>query len=235
MRNLIPLALCAATLGVALPAQADEPAGPPEAIEKYWGERRAVGVVQRRAFEKEGRFEVALFTGWIPNDAFTTYVPVGGRVTYFFREWLGVELGFEYDLHIDTRLRDLLHEQDAAVRAQIRDLQQYRIAADVVWIPLYGKFAFHNRKIGHFEGYLLGGAGTVRTGASEIGLADSFRPELNLGLGLRFYLGRMTSIRVEGRDYVYYAAKNPDGEGGGFTQAWQLGAAFAVLFGGGAR
>ncbi|HEY3354562.1 MAG TPA: outer membrane beta-barrel domain-containing protein [Polyangia bacterium] len=235
MRNLIPVALCAALLGVALPARADEPAGPPAAVEKFWGERRAVGVVQKRRFEKQGRIEAALYTGWIPNDAFTTYVPVGARVTYFLSEAFGLELGFEYDLHVDTRLKDLLHAELPELRAQIRDRQQYRVAVDAVWIPLYGKFAFHNTKIGHFEGYLLGGAGTVRTGASEIGLADSFRPELNVGLGLRFYLGRMTSIRLEGRDYIYWAQKNPDGEGGGLTQAWQLGAAFAVLFGGGPK
>jgi len=233
MRKLVAPLLCGCLLGVAAPAPADEPPGPPDAVERYWGERRAVGVVQRRRVEKQGGVEAAVFTGWIPNDAFTTYVPVGLRVTYFLRETLGIEAGFEYDLHIDTRLKELLHEEDAALRAQIRDRQQLRLAVDAVWIPLYGKFAIHNRKIGHFEGYVLGGAGTVRTGASEIGLKDSFRPELNVGLGLRCYLGRRTSLRLEGRDHVYLAQENPDGEGGGWTQAWELGVAFAVLFGGG--
>jgi outer membrane beta-barrel protein len=234
MRQSLAVVLALVALAAAAPARAEEPAGaPPETLDHYWRERRAVGVVQKRQFEKTGRLETALFAGWIPNDAFTYYVPVGLRATYFFSESFGLEATFEYDLHTDTRLKELLHQQDAAVRAQIRDRQQARAALDAVWVPFYGKFAFRDRKVGHFDAYLLAGAGTVRTGASEIGLPDAFRPEVNTGVGLRFYLTPRIALRLEARDYIYYAQKNVVGEGGGLTPAWQIGAAFAVLFGGG--
>ena len=218
-------------------ARADEPpATTPEAIERYWREKREVGVVQKRLFEKAGKVEVAVFAGWIPNDAFTYYVPVGARGTYFFTESWGLELLFDYNLHIDTRLKELLHDQDAAVRAQIRDRQELRLALSAVWVPFYGKIAFQNKKIGHFDAYLLGGLGTVRTGASEIGLSPSFRPEGNLGLGFRFHFTPMIAVKLEVRDFVYWAAKNPDGqEGGGLTQAWEIGASFALMFGRGKK
>ena len=220
-------------LFAATAARADEPpATTPEAIERYWREKREVGVVQRRLFEKAGKVEVAVFAGWIPNDAFTYYVPVGARGTYFFTESWGLELLFDYNVHIDTRLKELLHEEDAAVRAQIRDRQELRMSLSAVWVPFYGKIAFNNTKIGHFDAYLLGGLGTVRTGASEIGLSPSFRPEGNLGLGFRFHFTPMIAVKLEVRDFVYWAAKNPDGkEGGGLTQAWELGLSFAMMFG----
>jgi outer membrane beta-barrel protein len=225
---LCGIVLCAGTV-----ARGEEPtAGSPAAVERYWREKRAVAVVQQRLFTKAGRLEAAVFAGWIPNDAFTYYVPVGARATYFFTEQWGLELLFDYNLHIDTRLKELLHDEDAAVRAQIRDRQELRLALSAVWSPFYGKFAFRRTKIGHFDAYFLGGVGTVRTGASEIGLSPSFRPEASLGVGMRFHLGRSMAIKLEVRDFVYWAAKNPDGdEGGGLTQAWELGASFAYLFG----
>jgi len=233
MRKSVAAVLGGLLLFAGTAARADEPpATTPEAIEQYWRQKREVGVVQKRRFDKAGRVEVALFAGWIPNDAFTYYVPVGARATYFFTESWGLELLGDYNVHIDTRLKELLHEQDAAVRAQIRDRQQFRLALSAVWVPFYGKFAFRNKKIGHFDAFLLAGAGTVRTGASEIGLAPSFRPEANLGVGFRFHITRLMAVKLEVRDFVYWAAKNPDGEeGGGLTQAWELGLSFALMFG----
>ena len=233
MRTSVTAVLSGLVLLTATTARAEEPpATTPEAIERYWREKREVAVVQKRLFEKSGKVEIAVFAGWIPNDAFTYYVPVGARGTYFFSESWGLELLFDYNVHIDTRLKELLHEQDAAVRAQIRDRQQLRLALSAVWVPFYGKFAFRNTKIGHFDAFLLGGLGTVRTGASEIGLAPSFRPEANLGVGFRFHLTPMMAVKLEVRDFVYWAAANPDGkEGGGLTQAWELGLSFAMMFG----
>jgi outer membrane beta-barrel protein len=233
MSRSVAAVLCGLVLCAAPAARAEEPpATTPEAIERYWREKREVGVVQKRLFEKAGRVEAAVFAGWIPNDAFTYYVPVGARGTYFFTESWGVEVLFDYNLHLDTRLKELLHEQDASVRAQIRDRQQLRLAASAVWVPFYGKIAFNNRKLGHFDAFLLAGAGTVRTGASEIGLSPSFRPEANLGVGFRLHVTPMMAVKLEVRDFVYWAAKNPDGqEGGGLTQAWELGLSFALMFG----
>jgi outer membrane beta-barrel protein len=71
---------------------------------------------------------------------------------------------------------------------------EWSAMGDLEWSPLYGKVAFLN-SILHFDGYLLAGAGVVRTETSA--LPDrGLNPAADLGLGMRFVAKDFVAVNV---------------------------------------
>ncbi|MEO1270670.1 MAG: hypothetical protein AAFX99_21490, partial [Myxococcota bacterium] len=56
----------------------------------YWGGQRREDVIIGHLYQKGGRLELGLFAGVIPNDPYLSYVPLGGRIGFFFTDSLGV-------------------------------------------------------------------------------------------------------------------------------------------------
>ena len=177
---------------------------------KYWGKVRDVGVFQKKLFTKDGHHELGLSIGIIPNDPFLTYFPIGLRYDYFFVEDISIEVNASYvGLQSNSDLTDfLLNENKLQVSSiEVSDKAIFRAAVDIVWAPFYGKFAILNRKISHFDINLAAGLGMVFL---EKGMNDAtgeteydFRPEVNLGLGFRFFLVDWFCVRIDFRQYIY--------------------------------
>jgi outer membrane beta-barrel protein len=199
----------ALALGTATPARADTPTDEQMGdqlerdLEKKWGRKRAVQVVVDRLYPKASRFELDVFFGVLPNDAFLLYLTPGLRMAWHFSELVSLELGGAYSLGIDTALRRQLEEDDSLIQARLRDRVLARFGAAVVLSPIYGKFAWVNRKVAHFDMYLLFEAGGVYTQGEELlGLEGGVWPEVGLGLGIRFFFTRWLSLRFEFRQRV---------------------------------
>jgi outer membrane beta-barrel protein len=209
-------------------AQHEEAVAP--LLDQYW--TRDVRVVQPRAVEKAGALELGALVGVIPNDAFLVYVPLGARVAYHLTERWSIEAGFEYNLQFDTGLRAHLEASDAQLRARLRDRQQLRASASLGWSPLFGKLAVAGAVL-HFDGYLLGGAGLVRTEAEQaLDLPAAVRPDFHLGAGLRLFFSRRWLVRLEYRQYLYVRPEDRSGGGGGVGVASELALCGGVLLGG---
>jgi outer membrane beta-barrel protein len=209
-------------------AQHEEEVAP--LLESFWS--REVRVVQPRRVEKAGALELSGSVGVIPNDAFLVYIPLGLRLAYHLTERWSLELGFEYNLQADTGLRDYLEENDAQLRARIRDRQQVRACLSAGWSPVYGKLAVGSSVV-TFDGYLLGGAGLVSTEGDEaIDLPAAVRPDLHLGAGLRLFFGRRWLVRLELRQYLYLRPEDRSGKGGGVAPATEVALGGGVLLGG---
>jgi hypothetical protein len=85
-------------------------------LDLYWGGNRKEDVIVNHLFMKGGWFEIGLFIGVILNDAFLTYVPVGGRLGYYFTDSLAVELGGSWTgTQLDSDLTSFLREQGKLV------------------------------------------------------------------------------------------------------------------------
>ncbi len=169
-------------------------------LEKKWGRTRAVQVVVDRLYPKASRFELDIFFGVLPNDAFQLYLNPGLRMAWHFNEQWALELGGAYSLGVDTGLRRQLEEDDALIQARTRDQVIARFGLAVVWSPIYGKFAWVNSKVAHFDMYFLFEAGGVYSeGEQTLGLEGGVWPEVGLGLGMRFFLSRIVSLRFEFR------------------------------------
>jgi len=195
-------------------------------------ESPAVEVVQPRAVEKAGRMELVGLLGVMPNDAFLVYLPVGLRLARHFSERWAVELSAEYIFSFDSGLKRFLEENDAELRARIRDRQQLRFSASALWSPIYGKLAAFGGLL-HLDGYLLAGAGVVRTTEEEaIRLDAAVRPDFHLGMGLRAFLGRRWVLRLEFRQHFFLHPEDESGRGGGLGYPSELALCSGLLWGG---
>ena len=172
-------------------------------LERKWGRKRAVQAVVDRKYPKTHRFEIDLFFGVLPNDPFLLYLTPGLRLAWHFNEQWALELGGAYSLGIDTGLRKQLEQDDSLVQARLRDRVMARFGLAAVWSPIYAKFASLNRKIGHFDIYFLAELGGVyTTGEEALDLKGGVWPEIGLGMGFRFFLSRLVSLRLEFRQRV---------------------------------
>jgi outer membrane beta-barrel protein len=209
-------------------AQDEEKVAP--LLESYWGTE--VEVVQPRKVETARTVEIVGLVGVIPNDAFLVYVPVGVRVAYHVGARWALEASTEYNLSVDTGLRSYLEQSDAELRARIRDRQQVRINAGALWSPVYGKVAM-GRRVVRFDGYLMGGAGIVRTGEEKtVDLAAAVRPDFHLGAGLRVFLGGRFVARLEYRQYMFLRPQDNLGRGGGVGFPSEIALCAGLLLGG---
>jgi len=221
--KIISLFVFAGLLASVAPAMAQEPAAnpaeapgasaqdAPEEIDPndplFWAKTRDIFTVQKRPFQKEGRFAVSVYGGIIPNNIFEQYYPVGVRVNYYILENIGLELAGSYAFKSDTGLSDTIRTLDNDVPAPlIGDRQVSHSNFGVVWSPFYGKTSFYNSALSYFDMYLFGGAGLV-VAQTQPDYGDAIsteaKPEGVLGAGVAFYLGDHVTIRGDFRQFIF--------------------------------
>jgi outer membrane beta-barrel protein len=172
-----------------------------------WGGRRKVNVVQRRLFQKDGRFEAAPFSGVIPNDDFIVYYPVGLRLSYHFSEAFTVEGSFAHAIKKQTGLTEFL-EKDAGIdikRAEIQEEINQYFNVNLLWAPIYGKISLLGLKLSHFETYVGMGFGLFQTSEfdPQTGQTDGNKPSGNTIFGFRWFITDMFNVRTEYRQYFF--------------------------------
>jgi outer membrane beta-barrel protein len=174
----------------------------------YWAKTRDIYTVQKRPFQKEGRFAATVYTGIIPNNIFEQYYPAGIRLNYFVLENIGLELSGSYAFKSDTGLESTIKEKSGvgAQQVLIGDTQVFHTNFGVMWSPFYGKTSFYNTVLNYFDLYLFGGAGLVVTETQPDFNAETstdYKPEGVLGAGMAFYFGEHASVRADFRQFVF--------------------------------
>ena len=179
-----------------------------EELDQFWAERRRVRVVQRRLFEKDGRFYASLSMGIVPNDPYVTYFPVGLRLGYYLNEDIGFELSGNWTGNTLRSTSDIGDRFLATgERFFPRDQQQWRTNAVVSWSPSYGKFSLLGRKIAHFDWNFVAGFGILMAeGPEEDNLnviSTSLFPEAVLGSGINWWLTNRWALRFDYRQMIF--------------------------------
>lgn len=161
-------------------------------------------VVPRKRFLKGGRFELAPFTGVSVNDILIQHYVFGVDLNYFLTDALSVGLqGNYYIKHLTDREADVGLQYD-----RIPTLNRYLWAAalNFGYVPAYGKFAFFNGGIMHWEIVASAGFGITQT---EIIPRDVSLPAFqnmaltpNVGIGGRFFVTNWLTINYMLRDYI---------------------------------
>jgi len=146
--------------------------------------------------------EFSVSAGVIPTDAYYIGVSIGGGYTLHLSDiWAWEALNFQYSANVSTDLESEL--LDAFEVTPERDPRlQYLLTSSAVVTPLFGKQAVLNRGI-VFQGvhFALGG-GVANFAGDE---ADSFRPQVSFGPGLRFFLGQAVSTRLDLRGITTFS------------------------------
>ncbi|MBA2661251.1 MAG: outer membrane beta-barrel domain-containing protein [Bradymonadaceae bacterium] len=197
-------------------------------LSEFWAVDRKLPVVKDKLFTREGRFGVGLFTGMMSSEPFLYYIPVGGRLSYHFRDQYGIEISGQFTdvegvFTHDTELTEFFKRRspsfDSARHTEDRFL--WRANAVFVWSPFYGKFAVLQRKLSHFDLNLAAGLGAVgveRPSVDRDSVSSTLAPELVLGGGIHFFMTQAITLRLEGRAYVYQGAKTPVNKDSFFSQ-----------------
>ncbi len=192
-----------------------------EKLESYWSVDRELSSVEDRLYTRDGRFAVGLYTGLLSSEPFFYYYPVGGRLSYFFSDHLGVEVeGSFMDsglLTHNTELTNFFEADSGGFRSDLdtEDRFLWRAHAMVSWHPLYGKLAFLQRKLAHFDFNLSAGLGLVgvdRPNEFRTEMSQELAPEVVLGGGVQFFATSDIVVRLEGRVYGYQGATTPTNE-----------------------
>lgn len=177
-------------------------------LNRFWGKRREVSVVQRRLVEKDGRFEATPFFSTIPNDDFIVYFPMGLRLGYHFSEQFAVELAGAYAVQKESGLTSFLQDEEglALKEAQIQEKIGSYYTADVLWAPFYGKISVLGAKLTHFETYIGLGGGLVVTETTtpeNPNPQDKYKPAGNAVLGFRWFITDWLNVRTDYRHFFF--------------------------------
>ncbi len=187
--------------------EADKPKADPNDPD-YWAKTRDIYTVEKRPFQKQGRFSATVYGGIIPNNIFEQYYPAGVRLDYYWLENIGLELAGSYAFKSDTGLSNTITDQQGANAQQILigDTQVFHTNFGVLWSPFYGKTAFYNSALDYFDLYVFGGAGLVVTKTPSdfnAKATSNTNPEGVLGAGAAFYLGKHATVRADFRQFVF--------------------------------
>ena len=224
------VALCVTALAVTVGSTAQAAEGPlKDELNNYWAVDRDLPVIEDKMHKRAGRFGVGLFAGMLSSEPYYWYIPVGGRVSYFFTDQLGVEVGGAFmdakDILANTTdIHDFLENSLGEAFDPTTDLEDrflWRANATFIWNPLYGKWSFLNNKLSHFDFNLALGGGVVsveRPALNRAAATTEIVPELVLGTGIHFLFGDNWTVRADGRFYVYQGAETTSNEGDFFKQ-----------------
>ena len=211
------LALGVVTLFFAPQAQA-EPAAEP-VVEKAV-DASSIRVVQQRPVIKSGRFELQVLGELSIADVMFRHYSAGANAYYHLDEQWAV--GASYRHHFaeeSTLLKDVTDKFEVFPE---RSVMRWSAAAEAAWTPIYGKLAFFDDDIVHFDMHLVVGAGVTQTSRS----AD---PRITgvLGFGGRLLVSSWFSVNMEVRDHIYVEDYN---EGGQLVNNVALSFGFSVFF-----
>jgi outer membrane beta-barrel protein len=155
--------------------------------------------VQNRSYNLNKNFSGLL--GYLPSDAFTKAVTLGGAYTYYFSDFTGWEvLNANYAFKIDTGLKkDLLQFFNAQPENdRLLDFVEYYFTSNLVYTPLYNKNLLFNKEVVYGEtSFVIGG------GIGKFYQAG-FQPIVGGGLIFKYFVSQSSSIKLDIRELVYF-------------------------------
>ncbi len=220
--TLLAAGLFLAPVAVRAQTAAEQEAGDTAALDRDVGPLKdRIPPVTGHVFLMEKRWELSPSVALSFRDAFFTKYSLGGTLTYHFTETFGVALRGGYSLVSASGASQICTINvtgTTGVRGckdpTVSDLDgrapgQLKILAslDAQWTPLYGKISLFAEKVIHFNMYVTAGPMAVQyLGPNDDGTPGStakWTPGADVGLGMRFFMTRWLTLRVELRDAIY--------------------------------
>ena len=154
-----------------------------------------IGVVQKKVFTKKLRFEFTpAILGTVINDPFIKTYIYGVGVSAHLNDYFGIEgLYFLTNTDDNDLNRSLQNDYGKSVVAG-RTKSFYSV--NILWTPIYGKFALFSDYIIHMDTYFTVGYGTTKTHLASSGTK-------NIGIGQRYFVNKWLSFRFDLRNYLH--------------------------------
>jgi len=164
--------------------------------ERYWahGNEAELGVVQNRTYSKTHKLELGLLGGVAFSDPFLNVKYIGIDLGYHLSEYVSLHLlSWQYSVAPSNALLTFQTASGATTNTNFPSLY---LGTELDASMIYGKLSVLGKSLLYYDLHLLGGAGVTRT---ETG--NYVTP--SLGIGQRFYLSKLTSLRVDYRLQYY--------------------------------
>jgi outer membrane beta-barrel protein len=164
-----------------------------------------IKAVPRRPILKRNRAEVFGAASLSLNDAYYQHLAFSASAIFYPHDAFGIGVGADYlYAHSKTSNVDVVRQSLTSVPA-VFELPRLFAHVDLYWIPVYGKVSLFESSILHFDFYGTAGAGVVTA------FGKRRPPEVNVGVGQRFFLGDWLALRFEVRDHLFVDTQDVDG------------------------
>jgi len=158
---------------------------------------------------RRGRFELMPYWSFSLNDQFVGHPGPGFGLNYYLTDVLAVGINGTFHQPFNTDL-DFNFQNRRASRVAV-PLNEYQAVAtaNFTYVPIYGKFSTFREFIFHYDGYVVGGVGVLRSRPIPVIDPDNRTFDWNsnvtmtAGLGLRVFINRWFAVTAELRDYIY--------------------------------
>ncbi len=145
------------------------------------------------------------------NDQFVSHNAPGIALNYYITQVLAVGLNGNWyqGLNADSDF-NFQNRRSARIAAP---LNEYQFSGDLnfTYVPMYGKFAGFGDFIFHYDAFLEGGVGVIRTRPIPVIDPDNRKfadwntlVNFDVGIGLRIFFNRWLAAVVEVRDIMYF-------------------------------
>jgi outer membrane beta-barrel protein len=171
--------------------------------------RAEIYAVQQQYVIKAGRFEIMPYFAITLNDQFVQHDAPGLALNYYITQVLavGVNGNFYQGLNSPSNF-DFQNRRAARISVPLND---YQLSGDVnfTYVPMYGKFAGFGDFIFHYDAFVEGGVGIIRTEPIPVIDPDnrkfSWNNNINfdVGIGFRIFFNRWLAAVLEVRDLIY--------------------------------
>jgi len=153
------------------------------------GARRGV---QKKDFLKRHRFELSAHGGYYAADSLSSTYVYGGSLSFFFSEDFGIE-AMVLRNPVSFRLENAFKSFD--LQQHFQPGTAWNVLGSLAWSPVHAKFRFSDRHITHADLMInVGGGQTL----SDVAQGFTWQ----VGLGLKLYLARFFSLRIDVRDLI---------------------------------
>ena len=186
--------------------------------------------VQQQYVIKSGRFENhAPYFEFTLNDQFVTHDAPGLALNYYITQVLAV--GVNGNLYQGLNAQsDFNFQNRRAARISV-PLNDYQASGDLnfTYVPMYGKFAGFGDFIFHYDAFVEGGVGVIRTEPVPVIDPDNRkftwnnRVNFDVGVGFRIFFNRWLCGCARGaRHHLFEKIENPVIAGAGNPNASTL-------------
>ena len=172
--------------------------------------RAEVYAVQQQYVIKAQRFEIQPYFALSMNDQFVGHDAPGVALNYYITQVLAVGVNGAWYGALNTD-SDFNFQNRRAARIAV-PLNDYQLSGDLnfTYVPMYGKFAGFGDFIFHYDAYIDGGVGVIRTKPIPVIDPDNRTFDWNtlvnfdVGIGLRVFFNRWLAAVLEVRDIMYF-------------------------------
>lgn len=166
--------------------------------------------VQQQYVIKSGRFEIMPYFEITMNDQFVGHNAPGLALNYYITQVLAVGANGNWYQGLNAPSDFNFQNRRAALISV--PLTEYQFSADLnfTYVPMYGKFAGFGDFIFHYDAFIEGGVGVIRTRPIPVIDPDNRKFDWNnyvnfdVGIGFRIFFNRWLAAVLEVRDIMYF-------------------------------